>query len=121
MIEKDAALKNPLVLAFVGDAVMTLRVRERLSGEYDGKVGELHKLAARKICATAQAARFDKLFDTFEEAEKDIAMRARNVKHHTVPKNAKLSDYIKATALEAVVGYNYLIGNSKRVDELIDC
>ena len=112
------AQKNPLVLAFVGDAVMTLCIREHLAlGE--GKVGELHKKASEFICAHSQAVAFDKVSQTFGETEQDIARRARNVKHNTVPKNAKLADYKKATALEAVIGYHWLMGNHKRIEEII--
>ena len=112
------AQKNPLVLAFVGDAVMTLCVRENLAlGE--GKVGELHKRASEWVCASAQAVAFDKVSEAFDEVEQDIARRARNVKHNTTPKNAKLADYKKATALEAVIGYHWLMGNHKRIEEIL--
>ena len=113
----DIKSLNSLILAFVGDAVMTLHVREGLAHE-NAKVGDLHKRTSSKVCASAQSALYDKLADTFDETEQDIATRARNAKHHTVPKNAKLSDYIKATALEAVIGYNHLTGNHDRVKQL---
>ena len=98
---------NPLVLAFIGDAVHTLRVRANLAN-VDGKIADIHKQAIKKCCAAAQAKEFDELFASLNETERDIANRARNAKHHTVPKNCTLVDYQKATALEAVLGYRYL-------------
>ena len=111
---------NALTLAFVGDAVMTLRVRESLATD-PAKVGDLHKRTAARICAAAQSAHFDRVAPMLDETERDIATRARNAKHHTVPKNASLADYIKATALEAVIGYNHLTGNKNRVEEILKC
>jgi len=116
--EHEVALKNPLTLAFVGDAVQTLHVRMALA-QTDIKAKELHKRASAIVCATAQAKRFDEIFDNFTAAEKDIAMRARNTDHNTVPKSCTIAEYHKAKALEATIGYNYLLGNTKRVNEII--
>ena len=112
--------KNPLILAFIGDAVQTLYVREKLYTQFY-TVASLHSQASKIICAKAQAKKFDEKFEQFSEMEKDIANRARNAQHHTVPKNCTLAEYHKATALEAVIGYNYLSGNHKRVRELAEC
>ena len=102
---------NPLILAFVGDAVHTLQVRMKLAGQ-DLKISELHKLASEQCCAKSQAKEFDALYDTFSETEREIANRARNAKHNTVPKSCTLAEYQKATALEAVIGYRYLKGGT---------
>ena len=112
--------QKSLVLAFVGDAVQTLFVREALV-KRDCKVSELHTLASKIVCARAQAKRLDEIFDTLTEEERDIATRARNAQHNTVPKNCTIADYHKATALEAVIGFNYLAGNIERVKEIIKC
>jgi len=112
--------KNPLLLAFIGDAVHTLFVREQLS-THDAKISQIHKLASDTLCATAQAKRFDQIYDILTEVERDIATRARNAPHNTAPKSCTLGDYHKATALEAVIGYNHLGGNANRVKELIQC
>ena len=42
---------NPIVLAFVGDAVYSLYVREKLVFESDYKTGELNKLAVKEVKA----------------------------------------------------------------------
>jgi len=108
------------VLAFVGDAVHTLLVRENLASQ-DLKTSVLHKQASALVCAKNQAKLFDEILENLTEIEKELATRARNSSHNTVPKNASVGDYHKATALEAVIGYNYLKNNIERVREIIKC
>ena len=62
----------------------------------------------------------DKLQEILTEEEKDIARRARNTKMNTVSKNAPLADYKKATSFEAIIGFNYLLGNLNRIKEWFD-
>ena len=107
--------KNPLILAFIGDAVHTLRIRQELATQ-DLKVGDLHKIASQQCCASAQAKELDVLYETFTETEKEIANRARNAKYNTIPKSCTLVEYQKATALEAVLGYRYLSNLGKNAN-----
>jgi len=106
---------HPLALAFIGDAVMNLHVKERIIA--DVKVNALHKQASSMVSAKAQAQRYDAL--KFEGAEAEIASRAFNAKHNTVPKSCTLLEYRKATALEAVIGYNWILKNYERVGEIL--
>lgn len=115
----QTASKHPLALAFAGDAVWTLYVRERLVNITDYKVGELHARTAEMVCAGAQSKFFAVIEPHLTEQEQEIARRARNTHNNTVPKNATLADYKRATAFEAVIGYNHLCGNKERIAELI--
>ena len=110
--------KNPLVLAFVGDAYWTLFVRNHLIAKSNDKVGALHLAANKYVCATAQAVFYEKIASLFNETETAVATRARNAHNNTTPKNCKLAEYKLATAFEAVIGYNYLIGDFKRLEKL---
>ena len=110
--------KNPLILAFVGDAMQTLYVRTVLA-KTDLPPRELHLRASQIVCARAQAKRFDEIFDGLNDIERRVAMRARNADHNTVPTSCTIAEYHKATALEAVIGYNALVGNHDRIAELI--
>ena len=116
---KDAQQLNSLVLAYVGDAVQSLFVRQNLATTLDLKAGELHKLASKVVNAHNQAVLADKLFDTFTQEEKDVFLRGRNGKSHHKAKNQTGADYRKATGFEAVIGYLYLIGNDARIAELL--
>ena len=63
---------NPVVLAFVGDAVYSLFVRKELCFNFDKKAGELNKLAVEKVKATAQAEFYNKIKDLLTEEEVEL-------------------------------------------------
>lgn len=117
--EKQAKLLNPLTLAFVGDAVQTLYVRERLTKAKDVKANALHKLTSQEVKSDAQAQRADELMPLLSEQEKEIFRRARNSKSNNVAKNSTLEHYKKASGLEAVFGYLYLTGQQERLGYLL--
>jgi ribonuclease-3 family protein len=118
MTTNEAANKNPLVLAFVGDAYWTLYIRRMLSEKSNGKVNALHQEANKYVCATSQSKYFNKIAPFLTEQETAIAGRARNTRQHTMAKNATMADYKLATAFEAVVGFNLLVWNEDRLDNL---
>jgi Uncharacterized protein conserved in bacteria len=106
-----------LSLAFLGDAVLELFVREKLV-ELGFSVGKLNELKVKYVSATSQAAAVKELMTVFTEQEQDVFSRGRNAKTNSGAKNAKLADYKQATGLEAVFGYLHITGNTKREQEL---
>ena len=110
---------NPVVLAFVGDAVYTLYVREKVVSSGDYKTGALNKMAAQTVCASAQARLAEQISTYFTEAENDVFRRARNAKKTSRARNASVADYNASTGFEAVIGYLYLTGNYARLNELL--
>lgn len=118
--EKRACNMNTIVLAFIGDAVFTLYVREKLALASDKKVSDLHKETASIIRAGSQADLFDELSPKLTETELNIFKRARNSKKGTKAKSATVGEYNKSTGFEAVVGYLYITGQSERLDLLLD-
>ncbi len=106
-----------LELAFVGDSVYDLFVRAHVT-RTGGKVNALSRAATAIVNAGAQAESYDRLLPLFTEDEKAIARRAHNTKQNP-PKNADPHAYLKATALEAVLGYLYLTGQRERLNELL--
>ena len=111
---------NPLNLAFVGDAVWTLLVRDFFCENTKYKNNFLHKLTTKFVKATYQAIALDNLKDILNEGEIEIARRARNTKINTASKNATLVDYKKATSFEAIIGYLYLLENFDRITFLFE-
>ena len=109
----DVHTLSPLALAFVGDGVYSLLVRERLLTAANRPVGELHKLAVDAVRAEAQAAALDRLLPILTPQEEAVYKRGRNA--HSTRTGA---DYHKATGLEALFGYLYLSGELERVQEL---
>jgi len=117
-IEKPELL-NPLVLAYIGDAVYELYVRIYISKKGAAKTNLLHKESINFVCAKAQANTLAKIEDDLTEEEKNIVRRGRNANSNTIPKNASVADYKKATAFEALIGYLFLKNDVKRLEEII--
>jgi len=116
----DIRMYNPLVLAYIGDSVYDTFIRSMLVSAGSIQVDKLHKRAIKYVQAKAQAETLDKLHDTLTEDEQDIVRRGRNTKSNSVPKNADINDYRHATGFEALIGYLYLIGNTKRLMQLFE-
>ena len=119
--QNDARQLSPLVLAYIGDAYYEMVVRTYVVSAGNMQVEKLHKKVTGMVRASSQAAIARHYVDTeeFTEDELDVFKRGRNSKSHTIPKNAEPADYRRATGLEAVIGYLYLDGQSKRAEELI--
>lgn len=106
---------SPLTLAFMGDAVFEMFVRERLVCQGNCSVNKLHKRAVEQVCCQAQAAAAQRLFPLMTEEEQEVYRRGRNAHVNHVPKNADPADYHAATALETLFGYVYLKGELDRL------
>lgn len=113
----DPKQLSPLTLAFIGDCVFELFVRERLVCAANCPVQQLHNQSVAQVCCGAQAKAIEKLMGHLTEEEVSVYKRGRNAKS-TAPKNASVADYHAATGLEALFGYLYLQGNIQRLREL---
>ncbi len=119
LTKKEAMQLNPVALAFVGDAVYSLYVRERLALSGCGKVALLQKTAAKVVSAKGQSEFLEKTLPLFTEEEADIFRRGKNAKKGTKSKSATSLEYNRSTGFEAVLGYLYLIGEEERIKELL--
>lgn len=120
---KDRPLNeyNPLTLAFIGDAVYELLVRERLVSKGSCPVKKLHGDAVEWVCCKAQSSALtETLWPELTEEEKAVALRGRNAHVGHVPKNASVADYHGATALETLFGYLYLKQETERIRALFE-
>ena len=109
---------NGSSLAYLGDAVIELMVRQMLLSRDTGDVGKMNKIADGLVRATYQSQAMDRLMPILTEEEIAVFKRGRNTHSHTVPKSAKVSDYRKATGMEALFGFLYLEGRQDRLNEL---
>ncbi len=109
---------NPVTLAFVGDAVYSLYVRERLTTEVGGRSADLQRVAAKVVSAQGQSEFVDRVLPHLTEEEADVFRRAKNAKKSSKSKSASHLEYNRSTGFEAVVGYLYLTGREERVKEL---
>lgn len=111
---------SPLALAFIGDAVYEVFVRARILAEANTSANVLHKKAIAYVKAGAQAVAAKKMMATLTEDELAAFKRGRNAKSATVPKNADVTDYRYATALEALFGYLYLSGKTELLNKRME-
>ncbi len=120
MDKNKAKNLNPIVLAFVGDAVYSLFVREKLTFTSDSKTGELNAKATAEVNAIAQAEFLKNIMPLLDKNELSIFKRARNAKKPTKAKHASVAEYNSATGFEAILGYLYLIGENDRLNFLLN-
>ena len=116
--KERASLMNPVVLAFVGDAVYTLLVRTELAVNSAAKANELNKRAAEIVSAHGQSGALERMLPLLTEEEDAVYRRGRNAKKTTKSKNASVADYVRSTGFEALLGYLYLTGQTERIREL---
>ena len=118
----DVNLLNGLTLAYVGDSVFELYIREYIVSKGYTKVNVLHKYVTKFTSGNAQA-KFIHYFlenNILTDEEISIFKRGRNSHVKTARKNMNLADYLDATGFEALIGYLYLANNKDRLGELID-
>lgn len=118
LTESKARMYSPLTLAFLGDAVYSLLVRQMLSFEENKPTGKLHKQSIKYVNAAFQAQMIRELLPLLNENEEAVFKRGRNAHSAHSPKNQDATDYRYATGLEALYGYLYLCGETARINEL---
>lgn len=113
---------NVLVLAYMGDSIYEKYVREKLINDGIGNVNDLQSKSIMYVSAKGQAKYIQEMIDNdiLDSNEIDIVKRARNNRSNSHPKNCDIVTYKYATGLEALIGYLYLSGNNKRIDEIMN-
>lgn len=114
----DLKTMSPLALAFLGDGVYALLVRESLLREANRPAGQLHVASVRQVQAAAQAKAVQQIIDFLSEEELSVFKRGRNAHTKHTPKNVSEEEYHAATGLETLFGYLYLKGDEERLREL---
>lgn len=107
-------------LSFVGDAVYSLLVRERLCQIGKCRSNDLHTESAKRVKANAQANAYLKIKDYLSEKEISVYKKGRNAHNNHTPKNASEGDYHSATGIETLFGYLYFSNQNERIYELFD-
>jgi ribonuclease III family protein len=117
----EARQLNPLVLAFIGDAIYEIFIRTYLVDKNrDMSVHKLHVNCISYVKAHAQSEFIKALEERLTEEELAIFKRGRNSKSGTVPKNADLQEYKAATGFEALIGYLYITEQTERLNYLFN-
>jgi len=107
-------------LAYIGDGVYELLLRRRLVASGIGDTGRLTAEGQKYACAPFQAAAADRLMPQLTTEEVEIFKRGRNANSTSRPKNATISEYRRATGLEALFGHLHLTQQTQRLEELFE-
>lgn len=118
--ERDVNMYSPLSLAFLGDSVYDTLVREYLLRIANMPVAKLHSAKIKLVCAEFQSSKYDTLSQHLTEKEFAVLKRGRNATGNTVPKHADAAEYRRATAIECLFGYLYLLEKNDRINELFE-
>lgn len=118
--ETDPNQLSPSTLAFIGDCVFELFVREALVTQANRPSSELHAEKVKFVSASAQAESFHILEGDLTDKELEIFKRGRNAHTTHTPKNMSNADYHAATGFETLFGYLYLNGELDRLRELFN-
>ena len=121
MEQADYRQLNGIALAYLGDAVYEVFIRQHLLSKGLSKPTKLQHIATHYVSAKAQAALIDlmKADELLTDEEWAYFKRGRNAKSATVAKHASVIDYRKATGLEALVGWLFLMGQYQRLTDLV--
>lgn len=117
----DANLYNGMSLAYIGDAVYEIYVRQYALSIGLTKVNNLHKKVVEFTSGEAQAKIIKGFLNDniLTEEEISIYKRGRNSHVNSNRKNIDLANYLDATGFEALIGYLYLSGKIDRLEELL--
>ncbi len=115
--EAEARLLPPLTLAYMGDCVYDMLVRESLVKTARHPNGWLHHEAKKYVSAHGQSRYAEAILPLLTPDEESVYRRGRN-SHASPSRHLDPAEYHKATGLEALIGYLYLIGNTERIYQL---
>jgi ribonuclease-3 family protein len=116
----DVRELSPLALAFMGDSVLELLVRQRLVEHHRLSAGRLNAEKVKYVSARAQFREEQLLEPLFTEEEYTVFKRGRNANKASVAKNASPEEYRTSTGFECLLGWLYLRGQMDRVQELFE-
>ena len=105
-------------LAYLGDSVIELLVREKLVNDGFSDSGNLNRESLKYVKAGAQAAAMRRILPSLFEEEEQVFKRGRNMSGGNVPKSATMSEYRTATGMEVLFGYLHVMGKQERLREL---
>ena len=119
MEEVDIREYSPLTLAYIGDCVYDLVIKNLVINAGNKQVNKLHQETSSLVQASTQSLMMRTMQEHLTEEEHAVYKRGRNAKSVSPAKNQSITDYRRATGFEALLGYLYLKKDYKRMLELI--
>lgn len=117
--EVDIRTYSPLALAYIGDSIYDVIIRTVVVERGNRSAKKLHRTSVQYVNAGTQARMAEALQEVLTEEEEEVYKRGRNAKSNSTAKNASVTDYRKATGLEALLGYLYLQDRMDRAVGLV--
>lgn len=117
---RDVRELSPISLAFVGDGIYEVLVRQRLVIETRLPPKKLHSRAVKFVSAAGQSRILEYIQEFLTEEEKAVVQRGKNSSKATVAKHATPQQYRASTAFEALIGWLYLQHQNDRILELFE-
>ncbi|GLI57678.1 mini-ribonuclease 3-like protein [Propionigenium maris DSM 9537] len=117
MVDINIKETNGLSLAYLGDAVWEIVVREYFIAT-GHKVNKLNKLAVNYVNAKGQSRIYRNIIDDMEDEYKAVARRAKNSNIRSFPRSCSIDEYREATAFEALIAALYINGEMERVRKI---
>lgn len=114
----DIKTVSTSALAYLGDSVIELCVREYLVSLGISSSAALNEKALLFVRASAQAEAVKRIIPLLEEEEDAAFRRGRNIGHTNTPKSASVAEYRMATGMEALFGWLHVNGKFDRINEL---
>jgi ribonuclease-3 family protein len=116
---KEPKQLNPIVLAYIGDAIYEVFIRQYVISMTNQRPNHLHRLSTQYVSARAQAKALQSWMPILTEEETDVVKRGRNAKSGTSAKNADILEYRHSTGFECLIGYLYYTKELERLHYLM--
>ena len=116
----DIREQSPLAMAFVGDAVYSLLIREHLITDKRHPINKLNKMSVNYVSAKGQFLALELIADMLTEEEANMVRRGKNSSKASVAKHASVEEYRASTGFECLLGYLKLTGREDRISQLVD-
>ena len=115
----DIREQSPLSLAFVGDAVYSLQIREHFVKSKRYNINTLNKMTVQYVSAHGQFMALELIKDLLTEDEATYAKRGQNASKASVAKHASVAEYRASTGFECLLGYLKVTGQDERIEYLV--
>lgn len=116
----DIREQSPLAMAFVGDAVYSLLIREHLVTDKRHPINKLNKMSVNYVSAKGQFLALELIGELLTEEEANMVRRGKNSSKASVAKHASVEEYRASTGFECLLGYLKLTGREDRISQLVD-
>ncbi len=116
---KEIKKMNTTLLAYMGDAIYEVAIREHVLAKGVPHIDAVHKETVKYVKGESQAKILKHIIHSLVEEEMTLVKRARNRKTISKPKNIDPVTYKLATAFEALIGYLYMTKQEERLKEIL--